>query len=261
MSSINFLIAAYGKAYEEFSLLHLFGCLVLNKNSSAEVLVNDVEKYRKDYKTQLEFLENYGEILVRQTTYHSVLNNVYDYNAVRYLTSPILRKDLTFFSDVDILLLDTDIANQRKKHIEVLNLPYSATIRHKTGRHFRGWGCVKTDEWYTESMYREIEHHILDRPIKKGWHWDELVWCSLAKEVHGLPESFPTVDLIDYTKENFHSPHGIHLSSRANDKLKSYVLEYRDKYLNLKKLTEWNEYLKILPNSCKNQIKRIEQHI
>lgn len=111
---------------------------------------------------------------------------------VRFFTTPIVKTEWVYISDVDIINMTTDIVGVHKKIMSDANIPYSNMIRENslrlTGLHFTHW-----DNYYPIQNYSDIASYAKQD--------EEFLYQLMAKR-------FPNVD----NKNKVRPVHGIHAS-------------------------------------------------
>ena len=210
--SLLFYTAANTK-YEFFTPLYLYFALKHNKDSFAEILLENAEAYQKDNSEMLRLLHHYFPNRFKLTTanFKDILPG-----SVRFINEPrfFVDCDYVYIGDIDILILDTDVEQQHVQNMAENNLPFSNIVRpskstQKGYPRLSGLHFAPMDAQYPLPNLSELDYSSANN-IRGG---DEnILFAIMTRKGYSLP-----ADL------SFRPEHGIHAS------LKRYPLG-RSKY-------------------------------
>lgn len=204
---LNFLSVGVSAGYENWLLPYAFFALASNRNSSAEIVVQNASSFRRKFSLLLDTacLAFPNRILVRNLS-SATLNKAEGLHAsndvFRFLEVPVVSSIYTYIGDVDILTLDENIVEQHVQHMGKIGLPYSNAVRdynvdlrfrRLTGLHF-----VRNSDYYSERLFKSIESFV------RQTNNDEVILQNICRVAFGLPPQ---------TSEKFRPVHGIHLSN------------------------------------------------
>ena len=212
---LNFFTTAISK-YSVFTFPYIISCLLHNKNSCVELLVDHHSALTKQ---QREFLctEFRGRWVVHGfSNKMSTWSSTAKLASIRWLSIPTIRAQFTYIGDVDILILENNIADIHNKHASFLNLPYSNIVRDRrtnlTGCHF-----VKTEQWYNKINNKYCNTVISSINSNQVFPLDEKLLYRMARDNFGLPNRSLITDFekeksAPYYNISFRPIHGIHCS-------------------------------------------------
>ena len=181
MQDIHFFSVCDG-AYYDFILPFFYSTLKMNEGSTAEVVVDNIDKWNTSFKNQIYFLDKYfkGRWLVRpnRAEFYKIKKNKHTSATFRFLEIPTIKRDLTYIADIDILFTTPKVYEYEKKLLSKHKFNFNNFLREKSKR-FTGCFCVKTKEYY-EAITPSINRFFKDpRPyVSNGWG-DELVLYQL----------------------------------------------------------------------------------
>ena len=183
MYSINFLSVAIGKVYEEMLPPYIFFCLLSNKNSFVEVVVEDKESFIETYTEELNAIKDiFGEQFLirnisRPLTYH--MKNTY-----RFFEVPVVKAKYTFIGDVDIMILESILNPYLDKWPKNnTKVPYNNIVRLNTKR-LSGLHFVCTEDYYTEIL-KQNQEILYMAPYAN----DEEILYTLCEMTFGKPDT------------------------------------------------------------------------
>jgi hypothetical protein len=131
VTQILFFTCANQK-YEHFVIPWMYSILRSNKNSLVEVGVENEAAFMRDNHAAYSLLQSWfgkERVCIRQAEFNERLPNT-----VRFVEEPRLRADYVYIGDVDIFILDEDVAAQHLRNASSLGLPYSNMVRSGTKR-------------------------------------------------------------------------------------------------------------------------------
>ena len=225
MYTINFLAYAYDKhkhtpVYNSFIIPFTFFALHHNENSHVEIIVEDVDLFKRTYEKELKVLSRYHtDFLIRD---YQVKHNRHIPNTYRFFEKPVVKSKYTYITDIDIMYLETNLV-EKYEQFWPPNLPYNNIIRYPNSVRLTGVFMLKNDEYYTNDFLK-IQKKYYDQNVPKN---DEVILGQMCQEVHGLPN-------FDHRMRPIY---GIHFSPNRG-KGKQMELHaskiYYDKYMKLK---------------------------
>lgn len=245
MYNINFIASAHDKpnkqTYSNFLIPFAFFALLTNKNSHVEIIVENVNDFKKMFLKELIALEEFNKnFLIRA---HRCKKNRHSMNTYRFFEIPTVKAQYTYIADIDIMFLETDIVDKYKTFWPK-GLPYNNILRNKNSVQLTGVHMVKTKEYFTKEFILTQQKTYLE-----GSGNDEVVLGQMCQKVFGLPV-FGTGRRPVY---------GIHFSpNRGKNKSLNLLTSkiYYDKYVSIKskypKLFEFKIFQN-LTNQLKNE--------
>jgi hypothetical protein len=207
-SSIVFFTAVLDNRhkYQEYIVPFIASALFHNRNSSVEILLENHDAYSEKHEASLNILESHfaQRFLLREIPDH--LRNILP-NSIRFLTKPQLKADLTYIGDIDILILDSNIADWHMNYMEKNDMPYSNNLRKGGHPMLTGLHCVRTEEYYSkiDESYMKIIVESIKRQGLEYKHYDEKLLYTMAQHRIGLLPK----DVYSYKTRPVH---GIHMS-------------------------------------------------
>jgi len=183
---------ACNRAYEPFVIPYALSVLHHNNDAAVEVCVEDPTRFADENEQALAILASAypDRLLVRGGTYFGRVRP----GSVRFVEEPILQAEFTYIGDVDILVLEGDIATIHSRNMAKTGLPYSNVLR-ATGDRLTGLHFTPTNLHYPFSIAEDA------RTLRTLGDEQILYRLVLAK---GLPLPDP--------KERYRPVHGWHLS-------------------------------------------------
>lgn len=182
------------KAYNFFVLPYITSVLITNPNACVEVCIEELDSFLETNQEAfrvLEILFGNERFCLRSGNFENILPNT-----VRFLETPLVKKEYTYIGDVDILVLE-EITHQHEENMDRIGLPYSNVLRPSknalTGLHF-----TKTDFHYPLS-----EEIIENLDVNLQVTNDEVV---LYKIIAAKGGQFPQEE------NDFRPLHGYHFS-------------------------------------------------
>lgn len=182
-------------AYEHFVPLYIFFTLKNNKNAEIEICLEDYENFAITNKDCINFLEQLfpNKFLIRTTKKFSHVSP----NSVRFVETPLKGKyDYVYIGDIDILILDKDIALTHIKHINTNNIPFSNVIRANTNSKIPHLSGLHFAPWNVQYPIPDISDLPLDT-----MNDEQLLYTIMLRKNIMIPES-----------ANYRPVHGIHIS-------------------------------------------------
>lgn len=185
--------------YRHFIPLFCAAALYSSTNIDIEIGV-DVKKLTDGEETALEFLRmKYpkSRILIRYNMFHmngsmAVYNGQKMLpNTVRFVSTPEIKDEYVYISDVDIPIMDENFYEQHIKNMSITGLGYSNMVRKDTTR-LTGLHFTKYDNYYPLSIPEGIDYKIND----------EMILFEIVKS-RGIKPDLETT---------FRPVHGIHFS-------------------------------------------------
>jgi len=246
MYNINFIAFAYDEpksyTYSSFLVPFAFFALLTNEKSHVEIIVENVNDFKKMYAKELYILEKYNKnFLIRSTRFKK---NKHIPNTYRFFEIPNIEAEYTYIADIDIMFLESDIVNKYKSFWPN-NLPYNNIKRFKNSVRLTGAHMIKTKEYFTEEFIK-IQQKRYENDSNEN---DEVVLGQMCQKVFGLPNF----------EHRMRPIYGIHFSpNRGKTKSMDLVTSktYYDKYMKIKteypKLFEF-EIFKNLTNQLENE--------
>jgi len=222
--NINFLAYAYDKGksdtYASFLIPFTFFALLTNNNSHVEIIVNNINGFKKKYRNEIKILEEINNnFLIREPQFKPNRNIP---NTYRFFEKPTIDSEYTYISDIDIMFLEDNII-PKYESFWPLNLPYNNILRVKNSVRLTGVHMVKTKKYYTKKLVMcQAKHYNLNKSGN-----DEIILGAMCREVFGLPNF----------KHRMRPIYGIHFSpNRGNNKRMALVTNknYYEKYMDFK---------------------------
>jgi hypothetical protein len=178
-----------------------------------------------------------NEFLVREID-NIILPPKTQTNSIRFILEPTIKMDYVYISDIDIIVLESNILEKHLKIMDENNIPYSNIIRNGstrlTGLHFTPW-----DNYY---------------PIKSFNHLHEYLKHDELFLFHLMLDRFPNLK----NESTIRPVHGIHASPNRNpidDKINWGMYEHRkNSWIQLKSSEQFKEIYHTLSNRLKETI-------
>jgi len=195
MAKLNILACADRK-YEDFAPIFIAACLWSNPDATVEIGVENSDQFNRANLQAVSVLSSaYGRdaFLVRDAIWHHKNGRKILPNSVRFLTEPMMPSEYVYISDIDIVTLQSDIANKHVAFMARTGLPYSNWLRtgHErlTGLHF-----CRRDWQYPLPPYEDL--------IATRINDEQLLYMLVRRKLGFDP---PII-------EKFRPLHGIHMS-------------------------------------------------
>jgi len=184
--------------YKDFIPLFILSNITYNEDCFVEVGVDD-DNY-DGIKESLDVLKTIfgNKFLVYNVNFNNKIYNGKEYmiksNTVRFLTTPKIKSEFVYISDVDIITLEKNIMLTHVNHMEKFNLPYSNVVRGDleklTGLHFTPY-----ENYYPIPNFNDLyEKNLLIQ--------DEKFLYQIVKK------RYPNFNM----ENQFRPVHGIHIS-------------------------------------------------
>ena len=153
MYNINFIASAYDKpqkqTYSSFLIPFAFFALLTNVNSHVEIIVENVNDFKKMFLKELIALEKFNKnFLIRCPRFKK---NKHIPNTYRFFETPNIEAEYTYIADIDIMFLESDIVNKYKSFWPQ-GLPYNNILRNKDSVRLTGVHMIKTEEYFTKEF-------------------------------------------------------------------------------------------------------------
>jgi hypothetical protein len=184
--------------YKDFIPLFIYSNIYHNNDCFVEIGV-DVESY-SEIMVSLKILEKYYKNKFKlypvKFDEHEVNGKKYGIipNTVRFLTTPTVKTEYIYISDIDIINLEKNISSIHIKNMEKTKLPYSNIVRPSKNR-LSGLHFTKYSNYYPIPEYQDLcESGLLNH--------DEVFLYELVKK------KYPNFNY----NEKFRPVHGIHVS-------------------------------------------------
>ena len=230
--TICFLAVAIGEKHENFIVCHTISVLETIPDSFVEIIVRNKVSVEKRLEKEINILRKfYGDKFTIRETVITTLNIIP--NTIRFIEEPLHKCDYTFISEIDVLILDLNLLQSRKKWMTKYNLCYSNIKRKDLNMLTGGRHCVKTKEYYNNKWKEYVKNNS-----SRGN--DEIFLFSLCK-IYG---DYPNIDLID---NSLISCHGFHLSLNREPSKFNWVVNrnFFPQYDKLVNLCSWKEYIEV----------------
>lgn len=194
--------------YHVFAALYPIFVLTTNDDSCVEICLSEFDFFTENYSNIIDFYNrNYpGRVLYRGVKASGIFPN-----SVRFMIKPVMTSKYVYIGDIDILLLERNIADYHVEFMKRYNSDFSNVLRNQnqlTGLHFMEY----------EKMY----------PVKipKGADLagmnDEVLLCSMMREKQ---MKFPPLGIPLSERKT----HGMHVSMFSRPPLRT--LTTKDRYI------------------------------
>jgi len=236
--TINFMTAAYGP-YAIFAGPYLASTLLTYPDAYCELLVHE-------QPVSGSFVELLRQLCGERFHFRVVSRHGKIPHTLRWLTVPEQRAELTYISDVDILVSGHGIPEYHRKVMAQTGLPYSNTYRPnaKPGR-LTGLHCVATEPYYAK-----LTEAVQQRYWQSALVDEELLY-ALCEELHGIPADV-----------SGQPQHGIHLSPQRlplSEECGWGVQGWLTSFLRLARQPEWQALRELFhPQVMAQFISRLE---
>lgn len=184
--------------YKDFAPLFIFSNLYHNKNCYVEVGMDNIDY--TEIKNSINILKKYynDDFKIFNAKFDELDNGDKKYgiipNTVRFVTTPTIKTEYVYISDIDIINLEKDILSIHVKNMERTNLPYSNIVRPSKNR-LSGLHFTKYVNYYPIPDYFDL----CEKGLLKH---DELFLYELVKK------KYPKFNY----EEKYRPVHGIHVS-------------------------------------------------
>ncbi len=152
--TLNFLVCALGKIYEDMAIPFMFFALLNNPNSHVEIIVLDKNKFINDYKIEINMVANIlGAKHFRIRNLQNPLNKNIK-NTYRFFDIPIITSKYTYILDIDIMILE-NILSEYLKIWPLNNKIYCNIVRtnsYEPNLRLTGVHMVNTKLYYTDKL-------------------------------------------------------------------------------------------------------------
>ena len=164
MYDINFIASAYDKpqkqTYSSFLIPFAFFALLKNVNSHVEIIVENVNDFKKKFSLELIALEKFNNNFLIRTP--GFKKNRHIPNSYRFFEIPTVKAEYTYIADIDIMFLETDIVDKYKSFWPQ-GLPYNNILRKKDSVRLTGVHMIKTEEYFTKEFIQiQQKQYLLD---------------------------------------------------------------------------------------------------
>lgn len=250
--------------YYDFILPFFYSTLKMNEGSTAEVVVDDIDKWNKSFKKQIDFLNKYFKdrwlVRANRAEFYKTKKTKHSAATYRFLEIPTTKRELTYIADIDILFTTPNVYDYEKNLMTKHNFNFNNFLR-KRAKRFTGCFCVKTEDYYKAITPNINAFFKNPKPfVSNGWG-DEMVLHQLLTKSMSCPKS--TVMLYD----GFHirKIHGVHVS--PNREINGnpgwgFNKDVRSQYRHLKRQPEWDDFLDSITNNYKVKvINLLEMHL
>lgn len=122
MFNINFFTVAFGR-YSLFLLPYISAALYMNKNSFAEILMDNPEYVKPRYR---QFLNKYFKDRWRVSkipAQFSKWNDLKRMKSIRWVAKPTVTAKYTYIGDIDILITDKELHKGHVRHSKLIKNP------------------------------------------------------------------------------------------------------------------------------------------
>jgi hypothetical protein len=245
-------LSCCNNAYAHFVLPHVTSELLRVPSSVAEVFLEDVKTFEKEFGGGYALMkEIFGDrVLVRQVP------EVGHPHLVRFVYESYLRAQFTYIGDIDILVLDSEMMTMHENHMNKYNIDYSNKKRQSEDNAFTGLHCVYTERYYPKTrIWREkmkiynAYTYVENRRVSSSY--DEMVLHDIVYESYSSDKrkNLPIRPI-----------HGIHMSAHQSSPLwgvRKWELEYRQ----LAAMDIWMAISSHFGSKFKGIIKRLEDEL
>jgi len=242
--------------YHDYIIPYIATALHHNKKSQAEILIQDPDAFNSDYNESLKILDKYFPD-------RYLLRAIPDYardvlpNSIRFLTVPQLKSELTYIGDVDILVLDPDVADWHRKYMQKQGLPYSNNRRKGGHPMLTGLQCVQTEEYFgkiNESYMQMFSFSLKKQGLAYKHHDEKLLYNIIQHRIGTLPE-----DVYSYKTR---PTHGLHMSPNREPLGQpgwEITPAYAVAYLKLNETDLWKELRESFTAYYQNELQKLEK--
>jgi len=207
MNKLN-IFTCCNNEYRNFIPIFILSNLYHNKDSFVEICTDSLSDI--DIKNSLHYLYSLypNKFLVHKVSFGEIIPNT-----VRFITTPKLKTDYVYISDIDIITLEGGICELHLEHMKNENIPYSNIVRpykdnqgykRLTGLHFTPY-----DNYYPIPNYndlisgntytRNFDEAFLYELVKK--RFNNINEKTQWRPVHGIhvsPNRQPSTDGADW---------------------------------------------------------------
>lgn len=234
--------------YKDFIPLFILSNLYHNDDCFVEIGVDDVNY--PEIKDSLKILENlyknkftlynvkFGGQKVNGKLYNCISNTV------RFFTTPKIKTDYVYISDIDIINLQKNFIDIHIKNMDRTGLPYSNIVRPSSNR-LSGLHFTPYENYYPIPNYIDLcEKNILTH--------DEVFLYELVKK------RYPNFNF----EETFRPVHGIHVSlnREPEGKLGWGMSGWKNQWIEFRKSNVFLTIESSFSNTIKNKIKIIDEY-
>lgn len=247
MTKLN-IFTCCNNVYKDFIPLFILSNLYHNNDCIIEIGVDDVnypqiqeslEILKINYKDKFDVYKvNFNEVEVSGKTYPIIPNTV------RFITTPKIKTEYVYISDIDIINLEKDLLYTHTKNINKTKLPYSNIVRPSKNR-LSGLHFTPYNNYYPIPNYFDL----CEKGLLKH---DEVFLYELVKK------RFPKFNY----DETFRPVHGIHVSLNRNhdDKLGWGLSNWKNQWVEFRNSKIFLEVEPTFTNMIKDKIKIIDNY-
>ena len=177
-----------------------------NPDSCVEICLSEYELFKNDYENIIDF---YSSVYPGRVMYRGVKVSGVVPNSVRFIVQPRLSAEYVYIGDVDIMLLESGIAEYGLSFMKKHNADFFNILRNDhqlTGLHF-----MEYSKMYPVRIPRNVNLASLN---------DEVLLCSLMREKNC---KFPPLGLSGSERRIF----GAHISMFSRPPLQSLTTRDR----------------------------------
>jgi len=183
------------RKYEDFAPLYVAACLHHNQGARCEVGLEDEQAFRAAHADAITVLETHfpNRFMLHTVNFPKRVIP----NTVRFITTPLWKAEFVYIGDIDILILEKNLALIHARQMERTGRDFCNSVRPGTkrlsGLHFTRYDAYYPLDGIEAFNLSDLDEHVLYQICltRRGFDTDDAPWFRPTHGIHMSPNREP----------------------------------------------------------------------